>query len=360
MNKSFPIFMSIVLVTLLLFSTTLSSRLIYGNGKHNNNPNPASSTGGKFMPNNNPNPTTSSGNSGGPQTGTDNNPPSGTNDNNQQQPCPGDSHLDANSNKCLCPDGSEPDVTLTPPCPTQLTPGSPNNNKPQSSTGSGTSGGSQTGPDNQNQQSGSSSSKTTNPAITPYPGASPGKDVSGIRDPITGDTIFKKADGTEIREFPNGNKFTSYPDDGEGGVRHNRVDFADGSAQVTQGGNSITYLQSGDVIISSEDGKLVTHQPDGTVITQYPRNPGIPTVTKTPDGNGNYVTTTTLRNGDFITDKPDKTVISYTASTGTTITAKTDGTKITENKDGSWYITYPKKPNGSVTTYYSDGRTVTH
>jgi hypothetical protein len=143
-------------------------------------------------------------------------------------------------------------------------------------------------------------------------------------------------------------------------VRHNRVDFADGSAQVTQGGNSITYLQSGDVIISSEDGKLVTHQPDGTVITQYPRNPGIPTVTKTPAGNGNYVTTTTLRNGDFITDKPDKTVISYTASTGTTITAKTDGTKITENKDGSWYITYPKKPNGSVTTYYSDGRTVTH
>jgi len=36
-----------------------------------------------------------------------------------------------------------------------------------------------------------------------------------------------------------------------------------------------------------------------------------------------------------------------------------DGTKITEKNDGSWYITFPKKPDGSVSTYYENGTTIT-
>jgi hypothetical protein len=44
---------------------------------------------------------------------------------------------------------------------------------------------------------------------------------------------------------------------------------------------------------------------------------------------------------------------------GSAIITKPDGTKTVENKDGSWHITFPIRPDGTVRTYYSDGKTVT-
>jgi hypothetical protein len=69
--------------------------------------------------------------------------------------------------------------------------------------------------------------------------------------------------------------------------------------------------------------------------------------------------TTTQPDGSYIVDKPDHTVISFSHSDGSTITTKPDGTKITENTDGSWHITFAKKPDGSVSSYYENGTTFT-
>lgn len=66
---------------------------------------------------------------------------------------------------------------------------------------------------------------------------------------------------------------------------------------------------------------------------------------------------TELPNGDYITDKPDGTVVSYTSSDGTTITTKPDGTKTTENKDGTMITT---KPDGTKITEKNDGSWVVH
>jgi hypothetical protein len=68
-----------------------------------------------------------------------------------------------------------------------------------------------------------------------------------------------------------------------------------------------------------------------------------------------FTWTTTYPDGSYTTGKPDGTVISFTSSDGTTITEKPDGTTITENKDGTWKMIFPKKPDGSVSTYYNNG-----
>jgi hypothetical protein len=69
--------------------------------------------------------------------------------------------------------------------------------------------------------------------------------------------------------------------------------------------------------------------------------------------------TSTDTDGSYVTVKPDQTRIDFTSSDGIAITTKPDGTKITENKDGSWLITFPKKPDGSISTYYENGTTFT-
>ena len=38
------------------------------------------------------------------------------------------------------------------------------------------------------------------------------------------------------------------------------------------------------------------------------------------------------------------------------VTEKPDGSILTEKHDGTWFITFPKKADGSQKTYYPDGR----
>jgi hypothetical protein len=59
--------------------------------------------------------------------------------------------------------------------------------------------------------------------------------------------------------------------------------------------------------------------------------------------------TTYWPNGDWTTKKHDGTCILYTAHNGNTQT----------EKDGHWYMTFPKKPDGSVSIYYENGITIT-
>ncbi len=128
--------------------------------------------------------------------------------------------------------------------------------------------------------------------------------------------------------------------------------------------------------MSSEAGVVITKKADGTVITAFfdPADNSRPgtTFTKTLDG----TVTKSLSNGDYTTKKPDCTFVSYASSDRTATTWKPDGTKITETSDGKtvmttpdgttttdkgghWYMTFPKKHDGSVSTYYENGTTIT-
>lgn len=123
---------------------------------------------------------------------------------------------------------------------------------------------------------------------------------------------------------------------------------------------------SGDII--SPDGSSMSQEPlrGGTLSHYYNANGVLVSTidksnyTKTVTTNAaDGSVTTTQKDGSYVIVKQDKTVISFSPSDGTTITTKPDGTKITDNKDGSWLITFPKKPDGSISTYYENGTTFT-
>jgi hypothetical protein len=126
-----------------------------------------------------------------------------------------------------------------------------------------------------------------------------------------------------------------------------------------------------DVTTKKPDSTVVTTEPDGTVITRYPSGQNPMTMTTKPDG----TTIEGLSGGDTLTTKPDHTIIVATQN-GVTLTwqpdgtfivadpdgstsTKPDGTEIVGNKDSGWHIIFPKKPDGSVSTYYENGTTFT-
>jgi hypothetical protein len=55
--------------------------------------------------------------------------------------------------------------------------------------------------------------------------------------------------------------------------------------------------------------------------------------------------------------KVDGTKITH-FSNGGQITEKPDGTKIMDNGHGTWYITFPNKPDGTFKTYYPNGTSI--
>jgi hypothetical protein len=365
MNKSFSIFISIVLMTLLLFSTILSSRLVYGN----NMPPPVQ----------------------GPATDT--NPP--------QQTCPGVSVSDGSGN-CICPDTNTL-ADANGDCSTSQNPQSPptttDTNPPGSvdcvANPSDPSCPSPNGNNNNNNLlsycdthtanafcqslAGSTPTPGTSPCIKPAayivdtssnkspcpitpqkPASPPGCAAcvqSIINDVVGGDgtetdpngyaTWKANPDGSITTTNPDGSTTTSWP---AGTVGTRDSGFLNGAFA----GLILTKSPDGTTSAKYPSGRTITSAPDGTVTTTTPD--GLAT-TKSPDG----TESTTRPDGSSITDKPDGTVITFNPSDGSTITTKPDGTKTTQNKDGSWNITFPKKPDGSFATYYSDGRTtITH
>ena len=107
-------------------------------------------------------------------------------------------------------------------------------------------------------------------------------------------------------------------------------------------------------------------QEDGTKITFY-RD----TVSDKPS-TGNWVTETKAIDGKVITvyrnnDRSFNISTRNPDGTNSTAIEKSDGSGVmkdsrgitkTTNSDGTWFITYPKSPDGSTKIYYSDGRTV--
>jgi len=244
--------------------------------------------------------------------------------------------MDANSGTCLCPDGSQADATSTIPCPTQPKTTSPNNNNPQSPTDSGTSGGPQTGTGgpqtgtgDQNQQSGSSP-----PGITNL--APPGSTSSGTE--------------------------TGTGDQNQQGITNLAPPGTTSSGpQQTPGTTSNTQQQPSSTTPQSSSDCSVQHPLDLFVVRHIIANAvegckAEPTQT-TP-------TTTAPDHYTFTGKAPDGTLITTTAVGGkvieTTFKAPVTGTVTTIDKDGHWYMTFPpKKPDGSVSTYYENGTTIT-
>jgi hypothetical protein len=65
-------------------------------------------------------------------------------------------------------------------------------------------------------------------------------------------------------------------------------------------------------------------------------------------------TETCCGGGLAITKKTDGTLVTRDWL-GKQVTNKPDGTTLTENTDGTWFITFPKKTDGSQKAYNSDG-----
>jgi hypothetical protein len=117
--------------------------------------------------------------------------------------------------------------------------------------------------------------------------------------------------------------------------------------------NGIVGCNNPDVTTKKPDSTVVTTEPDGTVITRYPSGQNPMTMTTKPD----HTVIVAKQFGVTITWQPDGTfiVVDPDGSTST----KPDGTEIVENKDSGWHIIFPKKPDGSVSTYYENGTTFT-
>ena len=104
---------------------------------------------------------------------------------------------------------------------------------------------------------------------------------------------------------------------------------------------------------SSTPSKIVTDYRDGrkdTTTFEF----GVKTVSEyDPQGDGWTTTKTTDQKSGSTT-----TTITKTNPDGNVSTKNpADNTITTQNKDGTWFITYPPSPDGSVKTYHSDGRT---
>jgi hypothetical protein len=130
----------------------------------------------------------------------------------------------------------------------------------------------------------------------------------------------------------------------------------------------VSLPSSEEVILEKKPDGYYGKQEDGTKITFYrdpitgrPSSDNWVTETKATDGK----VTTVYRNNDrsfnVVTKNPDGTNSTVIEKPdGTTIIKATDSRGITKttNPDGTWYLTYPRSPDGSMKIYYSDGRTV--
>jgi hypothetical protein len=116
--------------------------------------------------------------------------------------------------------------------------------------------------------------------------------------------------------------------------------------------------------ISAIDGSISTTQPDGKVIYTDPITGNTRTIDRgqsqeiARDRKGGLISTYDF--GTRITTMADGTKIKIIDTPGAMsdgrITEKPDGTITTDNPDGTWNITFPKKADGSQKMYFSDGR----
>jgi T-complex protein 10 C-terminus len=303
MNNSISIFVPIVLLTMLIFSSTLSSRLIYGN------PNMPPPVQGPAVDCNqdpsacqNPPPATTDNNP--PPATTDNNPPPATTDNNTP----------------LCSDGSTPDPITG--CPSDQ-------QQPQPQ-----------------QCPGISFPDTDGVCVCPdYTAAGRDGDCSTSQQPQQQQQEQPPLGTTDNNPSP------STPDNNPSPLPDNPwTDFPFNCYALhilcgPQPSLPLLYPPTSLAPPSVPDRTITTTAPDGAVTsTTYVAGKLTLTTSTKPDG----TKTTILADGRSITDKPDGTVITFYPSDGSTITTKPDGTKTTYYK------------NGPTITKYPDGRTVIH
>jgi hypothetical protein len=165
-------------------------------------------------------------------------------------------------------------------------------------------------------------------------------------------TSSTKLDGTEVIRWHNGYTET----------------FRDGTrfAIDPKTGNTETTEKDGTLI--EKDGKTgdtETRQTDGSTVKRDGKTGEIiSTSTRLNDGTEMVEDGQT---GDITYTQTDGTVVKRDGKTGeivsTTkrtsdgeVTEKSDGSTVTEKQDGTWFITFPKKADGSQKTSYSDGR----
>ena len=205
-----------------------------------------------------------------------------------------------------------------------------------------------------------------------------------------GSVTKRMADGAEVTTYSDGSKTTRMAN---GTIVINSSDGSKTTTMIPVKGerpdSPLTYKK-----IERDDSKLgiTTTFPDGTSITEsdhgkyigieYPNGTSIlkspmdvwtiqrdgSSVRKFNDGPiiiGSPYGNTTIKYPDGSVEKTDRyfnsimTKVDGTKITqfnnGAQITEKTDGTTIKDNGHGSWYITFPKKADGSFKTYYPNG-----
>jgi hypothetical protein len=127
------------------------------------------------------------------------------------------------------------------------------------------------------------------------------------------------------------------------------------------------------------DGTTNIEYGDGTLVTKYAKNLHVLNTTHSSDG----VLSTYYKDGGYVIsfpkgfeEKPElsqtdwhflpdgtKILSNYSGTTledpnPVTDTVKPDGTQITDNPDGHWYITFPERPNGTTKIYFENGTNV--
>jgi hypothetical protein len=205
----------------------------------------------------------------------------------------------------------------------------------------------------------------------------------------TGPKTEKLSDGTMVTTYPDGTKIALIPVTYKGSSTYTRVETDrfgastttqpdgtkilkyQGNTQITKpDGTQIDYYRDGDKstfqpsaldqqVIETKGGETIIFQHGGWTKIYKDANGNTRTSTKEPDGTwitkfDNGDTTKRFDDGSSLTTKTDGTLITEDRN-GKKITEKPDGTIISENTDGTWFITFPKKSDGTQKTYFSDG-----